>query len=141
MKTIFKISIVLFLLCSVRGNAQTFKMLEAYTDSDCKNVTAEFKIPKSNIGYYFDLKIVPKWSDCTDNGNIDYNMVGIRMKNDNAFMYQCYIYRNGDIKESSDLKQFILGPGNYELVISSQKGNSVNMKYYTGTEIALIDER
>lgn len=141
MKNIFKISIMLFLFIPAIGNAQTFRMLEAYTDSDCKNVTAEFKILKNNIGYYFDLKIVPGWYDCNNNENTEYNMVGIRIKNDNAFMYQCYIYRNGEIRESSDLKKFILGPGNYELVISSQKGNSVNMKYYTGTEIALTDKR
>lgn len=138
MKTLFKISIILFLLGLNTGKTQTINMADASTDSDCKNISADFKVSKGNIAYYFDLKILPEWNDCINGGNTEHNMVGIRIKNNKSFMYQCYIYRNGAIKESSDLKQFVLGPGDYELVISSNKGNSVHMTYYTGVEIALM---
>ena len=141
MKTLFKISVLFFLLSSATGNSQTLNFLDAYTDSNCKNLSAEFKISKSNVAYNFDLKLIPKWSDCINNEETDYNMVGIRVKDNQSFMYQCYVYRNGEVKESSDLKKFILGPGNYELVISSNNGNSVHLTYYTGTEIALMYER
>ena len=62
------------------------------------------------------------------------------MKNKSTYLYQFYIYRNGEIKESSDLSQFTLGPGKYELVISSNPGNSARLSYYTGGEIASSSE-
>ena len=135
MRTILKISIILFLLVSSEGIAQTFNLIEAYTDPNCVNVTPGFKISKGNIAYNFDLKIVPEWSQCSDNEEVDHNMVAIRSKVKRMYLYQCYYYRNGEIKESSDLSSFVLGPGEYELVISENRGNSVRLTYSTGSDV------
>ncbi|MEO8209672.1 MAG: hypothetical protein ABI840_03855 [bacterium] len=137
MKTLIKISFFLFLFTSLEANAQTFNLIEVYTDANCNNVSSVFKIPKGNIAYKFDLKIVPEWSQCSDNERTDFNLAGIRLKGTRIFTYQCYFYRSGDLKESSDLSDFILGPGEYELVLSSNRGNSARLTYYTGTDIPL----